>query len=58
MAQFVEAIPHFLLRIFARGELRTSIRTHDFPPAFAQDLSLLLLVSGPVLSLKWLDALK
>ncbi|MBR0066069.1 MAG: hypothetical protein IJQ00_00630, partial [Kiritimatiellae bacterium] len=31
--------------VLARGELRTSIRAHDFPRAFAQGLSLLPLVN-------------
>ena len=31
--------------VLARGELRTSIRAHDFPRAFAQDISLLPLVN-------------
>ena len=35
--------------VLARGELRTSIRTHDFPRAFAQNLSLLPLVNWPLL---------
>ena len=48
--------------VLARGELRTSIRTHDFPRAFAQDLSLLPLVNWQQLpegrreSVFWYDA--
>ena len=48
--------------VLARGELRTSIRTRDFPPAFAQGLSLLPLVNWPQLpegrseSVFWYDA--
>ena len=37
------------MTVLARGELRTCIRAHDFPRAFAQDLSLLPLVSWPLL---------
>ena len=35
--------------VLSRGELRTSIRAHDFPRAFAQDISLLPLVNWPLL---------
>ena len=35
--------------VLARGELRTSIRAHDFPCSFAQSLSLLPLVNWPQL---------
>ena len=48
--------------VLARGELRTGIRTHDFPRAFAQDLSLLPLVNWQQLpegrreSVFWYDA--
>ncbi len=48
--------------VLACGELRTSIRTRDFPPAFAQGLSLLPLVNWPQLpegrreSVFWYDA--
>ena len=35
--------------VLARGELRTNIRTHDFPRAFTQDISLLPLVNWSML---------
>ena len=35
--------------VLARGELRTNIRAHDFPRAFAQDISLLPLVNWTLL---------
>ena len=35
--------------VLSRGELRTGIRTHDFPPAFGQDISLLPIVNWPML---------
>ena len=37
------------MTVLARGELRTCIRAHDFPRAFAQDISLLPLVNWPLL---------